>query len=123
MIPQNINVQLEGLEKIKESTESYIITVVNKSDLNTKINTKLKDLAFISTIKNKGIDNLKNTIVKRINSKNKFSDKTTVTNIRHVNELKLTLNEIDIIISGVENNITNDFLSSNIRQSVSSWNK
>ena len=68
MIPQNINVQLEGLEKIKESTESYIITVVNKSDLNTKINTKLKDLAFISTIKNKGIDNLKNTIVKRINS-------------------------------------------------------
>ena len=32
--------------------------------------------------------------------------------------LKLTLDEIDIIISGVENNITNDFLSSNIRQSL-----
>ena len=115
---QNINVQLEGLEKIKESTKSYIVTVVNKSDLNTKINTKLKDLAYISAIKNKGIDNLKNTIVNRINSKNKFSDKTTITNIRHVNELKLTLDEIDIIISGVENNITNDFLSSNIRQSL-----
>ena len=43
---QNINVQLEGLEKIKESAEGYIITVVNKSDLNTKINTKLKDLAL-----------------------------------------------------------------------------
>ena len=35
-----------------------------------------------------------------------------------MNELKLTLDEIDIIISGVENNITNDFLSSNIRQSL-----
>jgi len=115
---QNINVQLEGLEKIKKLTESYILTVVNKSDLNTKINPKLKNLVFISAIKNKGIDNLKNTIVKRINSKNKFTDKTTVTNIRHVNELKLTLNEIEIIISGVENNITNDFLSSNIRQSL-----
>ena len=115
---QNINVQLEGLEKIKKLTESYILTVVNKSDLNTKINPKLKNLVFISAIKNKGIDNLKNTIVKRVNSKNKFTDKTTVTNIRHVNELKLTLNEIEIIISGVENNITNDFLSSNIRQSL-----
>ena len=52
-------------------------------------------------------------------SKNLSSNDTIITNLRHYQELKLTLNEINVIINGISSGITGDFLSINIRQALS----
>ena len=47
-----------------------------------------------------------------------FNDDTIITNLRHYDELKLSLVEIDTIIKGVEKNLSGDLLAFNIRQSL-----
>ena len=41
-----------------------------------------------------------------------------MTNLRHYNELQLTLHEIHTIIEGMKKNISGDFLAINIRQAL-----
>lgn len=111
----NIKNQLKNLKNI--STKETLV-VINKTDLNPQIKKNYKNAIFISAKNNEGIDSLKESLLNFVNLKDLSNDQTIITNLRHYNELLLTLNEIDVIIKGITDGITSDFLSINIRQAL-----
>ena len=112
---KNIENQIKNLNKISKKDS---LLVINKVDLNPQIKNNYKDAIFISAKKNKGINSLKESLLSFVNIKDLSHDQTIITNLRHYNELLLTLNEIDVIIKGLKDGITSDFLSINIRQAL-----
>ncbi len=114
----NINNQLEELNKVKKECRENILIIANKIDLNNGSNNKLKNSIPISAKYNKGIDNLKKELLKFVNTKELSNNETIVTNLRHYEELQLTLNEINIVIEGINNSVTGDLLAVNIRQAL-----
>jgi tRNA modification GTPase len=118
-VNSNIKSQLEELKKVKETINEELFVVVNKIDLKKDTSFNLENAIQISAKKNIGITELKSKLLNVVNSKNLSSNDTIITNLRHYQELKLTLNEINVIINGISSGITGDFLSINIRQALS----
>ena len=110
------NEDLELLDKIKN--KNYII-VINKNDLESKIDiTKLdKDkIIYISALNNEGIDELKNKIKSIFNlDKIETSDLTYLTNARSISLLKQSLNAITDIKIGIGNNLPIDMLEIDLK--------
>ena len=69
-------------------------------------------------IDNIGIDELKDKIFdfSMINALD--NNKTIVTNQRHYEQLKNTLNELELVIEGLNNGLSGDLLAINIKQSL-----
>ena len=113
----NILNELNNFKKIEKNISGKIITIVNKIDL-IKNKEKLNDAIYISAKNKIGINNLKHNLLNSINTNKLYNDDTIITNLRHYDELKLSLVEIDTIIKGVEKNLSGDLLAFNIRQSL-----
>jgi tRNA modification GTPase len=110
--------QLLELEKIKESTKEKLLLVINKVDLNPEIRKDFKDALFISAKNEQGIESLKERLLTFVNTAQLSNNDTIVTNLRHYEELQLTLNEINAITEGLDSGLTGDFLAINIRQAL-----
>ena len=114
---QVIENQIQELKKIKETHSKKIIVVINKTDLNSKISIGEETIS-ISAKNGKGIENLKERLIKFVNTTSISDNESIVTNLRHFEELQLTLHEIESVINGMEDGISGDFLSTNIRQAL-----
>ena len=112
----NLDNQLLELEKIKTSAGDKLLLVINKIDLNPEIKDNFKNALFISAKKNEGIEALKERLLTFVNTEQLSNNETIVTNLRHYEELQLTLHEINSIIDGLNSGLTGDFLAVNIRQ-------
>ena len=110
--------QLLELEKIKTSAGDKLLLVINKIDLNPEIKDNFKNALFISAKKDEGIETLKERLLTFVNTEQLSNNETIVTNLRHYEELQLTLHEINSIIDGLNSGLTGDFLAVNIRQSL-----
>ncbi len=110
--------QIVELNKIKETAKEKLLVVINKIDLNTEVKNEFKDALFISAKKDEGIETLKARLLKFVNTEQLSNNETIVTNLRHYEELQLTLHEINTIIEGLNSGLTGDFLAINIRQSL-----
>ena len=110
--------QLEELNKIKKTSKDKLLVVVNKIDLNASIKADFSNALFISAKNDKGIELLKDKLLAFVNTEQLSNNETIVTNLRHFDELQLTLHEIETIISGVNSGLTGDFLAINIRQAL-----
>tara|TARA_B100000214_G_scaffold324278_1_gene261185 strand:+ start:5131 stop:6480 length:1350 start_codon:yes stop_codon:yes gene_type:complete len=106
------------LKRLNKKSKEKTIIVVNKIDLKPKIKNNYKNVIFISAKNKVGIDSLKESLLNFVNMKNLSDNDNIITNLRHYNELKLTLKEINEIIKGLDNEMTGDFLSINIRQAL-----
>ena len=113
-----IESQLEELNKIKKTVKDKLLVIINKTDLNNKLKSNFNNALFISAKNNQGIDLLKDKLLAFVNTEQLSNNETIVTNLRHFDELQLTLNEIETIISGINSGLTGDFLAINIRQSL-----
>ena len=114
----NLDNQLLELEKIKTSAGDKLLLVINKIDLNPEIKDNFKNALFISAKKDEGIETLKERLLTFVNTEQLSNNETIVTNLRHYEELQLTLHEINSIINGLNSGLTGDFLAVNIRQSL-----
>ena len=114
----NIEAQEKEIVKIKK-LQNKLIVVVNKTDLNPNIYETLKEknYLFISAKNKDGIEDLKKTIIKSIDT-NLSSDETVISNSRHQEELSNTLKEIIAVMGGLNNGISGDLLAINIRQAL-----
>ena len=112
----DLDSQLLELEKIKTSAGDKLLLVINKIDLNPEIKDNFKDALFISAKKDEGIEILKERLLTFVNTEQLSNNETIVTNLRHYEELQLTLHEINSIIDGLNSGLTGDFLAVNIRQ-------
>ena len=104
------------LKKIKEKNKRKILVVVNKVDV-SKIQLKKKYIS-ISAKTGEGIPILENELLKFINTEKISESDSIVSNLRHYEQLQLTLHEINNILKGLENNISGDFLAINTRQAL-----
>ncbi|MEE2930909.1 MAG: tRNA uridine-5-carboxymethylaminomethyl(34) synthesis GTPase MnmE [Bacteroidota bacterium] len=113
---KDIKKQTEDLKQIKEKSPGRYITIINKIDINNIKN--IPEAICISAKKEIGLDKLKQQLINITTNQRLSNNETIVTNIRHYEELTLTLHEINTIIEGLNNNISGEFLASNIRQAL-----
>jgi tRNA modification GTPase len=114
----NITSQLKELNKVTGEIKDKLLVIVNKIDLKPEIEEDLKNAIFISAKNNEGIETLKEKLLTFVNTKDFSNNETIVTNLRHYDELQLTLKEINTIIDGIKKGVSGDFLASNIRQAL-----
>ena len=113
---QVLKLQLSELEKIKKDNKGKVLVIVNKIDI-SDIELK-EDYIPISAKTGKGIAKLQNKLLNFINTEKISDNDSIISNLRHYEQLQLTLHEINIIMHGMENNISGDLLSINIRQAL-----
>ena len=114
---QNIENQIKELRKIKETLSEKIVIITNKIDLNPNISINEETIS-ISAKTGEGIENLKEKLIKFVNTTSISDNESIVTNLRHFEELQLTLHEIESVIKGMKGDVSGDFLSVNIRQAL-----
>ena len=113
---ENVDKQIKKLNKLSNNSIASKIIAINKIDI--KNNTKVDKAIYISAKKNIGINDLKEKLIE-LSSINKLSNQTTIiTNTRHLQELKNTRDEVNLIISALDNNISSEFVASNIREAL-----
>ena len=115
---KNINEQIKNIDNLNFNNNEIVIRVINKEDLKGENIIEDNDYLHISALKNTGIDKLKNKLISFYKSQKSSNNDTIITNVRHYNELKNTLTEINAIIEGLKNNTSSDFLTINIRQAL-----
>jgi len=113
---ENVDKQIIKLNKLSNNSIASKIIAINKIDI--KNNTSVDKAIYLSAKKNIGIDTLKEKLIE-LSSINKLSNQTTIiTNTRHLQELKNTREEVNLIISALDNNISSEFIASNIREAL-----
>ena len=113
---QELESQIMELNKVRKDNREKILVIVNKIDV-SDIDLK-EDYIAISAKNGEGISALKNKLLNFINTEKISENDSIVSNLRHYEQLQLTLHEINSIINGMKNNISGDFLSVNIRQAL-----
>jgi tRNA modification GTPase len=113
-----IETQEKEITDIIRRKEKLII-VVNKIDKKNYIKDKMikKGYICISANNKDSTKILKQEILNETNS-NISTNETIITNIRHQSELTKTLTEILIIKDGINNDLSSDLLSINIKQAL-----
>lgn len=114
---QEVEAQIAEVEKL----QIPLVLVANKSDLLSP--QQQLDLAnlnpnFISARNKEGIDELKEEILRKVNLHQISTDDVLVTNIRHVEALQQTRESLDRVLFGIDNPVTSDFLSMDIKQAL-----
>lgn len=116
--------ELNIIEKIK--TKKYI-TIINKSDLDNKLEIdklNLKNIIYTSTLKKKGIDELKNKIIEIYNLEEiENNDMTYLNNARSISLLKESMNLIISSIENINNNFPIDIVEIDIKESCKKLNE
>lgn len=114
----------ELLEKIKD--KNYII-VINKCDLENRLNIddlNLKNIIKMSILNEEGLKELKEKIKEIYNLENiEVSDMTYLSNSKDIALLKESLNYINSSINGINNNIPIDMVEIDIKQSCEKLNE
>src|SRR5690606_36569179 len=98
-----------------------LVTIINKSDLLTeaqRVAFTILNPLYISAKEQIGIEELKEELLNQVNLSNINTDDVMVTNIRHVEALQNTQTALEKVLYGIENPITSDFLSMDIRQAL-----
>ena len=111
-----IEEQLGKLEK----DEIPFIAVGNKCD---KANPALlkeleKKLVMISAASGENLDVLKHDILESVHLEKIRTDQTIVTNLRHYQGLKETNDALEDVLTGLDEELTNDFLALDIRNAL-----
>ena len=108
----------EQLEKLKAGKVPFI-GVANKVDLaSADIDRKSKDsedLVVISALNQDHIDQIKQSILNKVQANQIDTDHTIITNIRHYDSLNETKKALTDVLNGIEQNIANDLLAQDLR--------
>jgi tRNA modification GTPase len=110
------------VERLK-NTGIPFIPVGNKvdtvsSDQKTTFQREIPTMVFLSAASREGLEELKDALVARVNTDSFQSGDVVVTNVRHWQSLLQTKDALDRVISGIEGQVTGDFLAMDIRQSL-----
>ena len=115
---QNITAEeLELLAKIKKKNH---IIVINKTDLENRLNLYVDNAIKISIKDNTGIDNIKNRITEIFNlDKISTTDMSYLSNARSISLLKQSLKKIDECITNITKDAPIDIIELDLKEC---WN-
>ncbi|RYF26508.1 MAG: tRNA uridine-5-carboxymethylaminomethyl(34) synthesis GTPase MnmE [Flavobacteriales bacterium] len=115
--PDELEEQLTDLKKI----EIPYLAIVNKADLFTdeqKASFAQQEVLFLSAKENVGVEELKAALLAKVNLHAINTSEILVTNIRHVEALKNTEQSLANVLHNIDNPVTSDFLSMDIKQAL-----
>ncbi|HEY5406324.1 MAG TPA: tRNA uridine-5-carboxymethylaminomethyl(34) synthesis GTPase MnmE [Ginsengibacter sp.] len=110
----------EIISDIKKQNNN-VIAVANKIDCSDEkslqhFKERFRESIFISAKMNTGIELLKEKLFNIVAGNSELSENIVLTNVRHYNALKEVQASLDDIKKGIENKISGDLLSSDIRR-------
>ncbi|MEI6454741.1 MAG: tRNA uridine-5-carboxymethylaminomethyl(34) synthesis GTPase MnmE [bacterium] len=116
---------MEALKEFREVTESrtkHLILVGNKTDKLKVLPTGFKqfveyDTVFVSGKRKENIHLIAETLLKKI-GKTEIQGEVIISNTRHFEALKKTLQSIREIYRGIKSNVSTDLLSTDIRKAL-----
>ena len=119
LLNNNEKLNDEDLELIEKTKDKTTIVVVNKNDLESKLDLsdlKLSNVVYINTIDNEGIRSLKDKIKEIFNlEKLDKSDFNYITNTRQIAKIKECLNIILEIENGINDEVALDMLEIDLK--------
>lgn len=117
---QNIGLIEQQINDVEKLNIPHV-TVVNKSDLlSPEQQQEFTSFQpnFISAKNKEGIEELKKEILRKINLSQINTDDILVSNIRHLEALQNTHEALERVLNGIDNPVTSDFLSMDIKQAL-----
>ncbi|WP_316765850.1 tRNA uridine-5-carboxymethylaminomethyl(34) synthesis GTPase MnmE [Pedobacter frigiditerrae] len=115
--PNELEEQLTDLKKI----DIPYLAIVNKADLFTdqqKAAFEKQQVLFLSAKEGIGVEELKTSLLEKVNLHSINTSETLVTNIRHVEALKNTEKALANVLNNIDNPVTSDFLAMDIKQAL-----
>ncbi len=114
---------VEDIDNLKGNVDTSILPVANKVDLGGgKIySDKFKgiaDLNFISAKSGHGLEPLKLSLFETVVGGNNLNDGVILSNVRHYEELKATLQNLHKAKIGIENKLSGELVASDIRSAL-----
>ncbi|HTA28464.1 MAG TPA: tRNA uridine-5-carboxymethylaminomethyl(34) synthesis GTPase MnmE [Bacteroidia bacterium] len=114
---------LEDLSKLKRNDEIPVFAVANKVDRgDEKIYTykfkSIPDTCLLSAKNGHGIDALKRKLFDAVVQGNNLNDGVILSNARHYEELKATLQNLHKAKMGIENKLSGELVASDIRSAL-----
>jgi tRNA modification GTPase len=123
-----INKRADKIRKMTADSDTRLIILVNKIDLGSqevvdnlkkKIYLDIDDsLIFISAKNLTGLDRLKRTLARIIDTKRLAGEDVIITNLRHYEALRSVSESMDRVISGLEQDTPEDLIAIDIRQAI-----
>ncbi len=115
--PQELTEQITDLRTL----DIPFLALVNKADLLTperKAEFEAPEVLFLSAKDGIGVEELKIALLEKVNLHSINTAETLVTNIRHVEALKNTELSLYRVLQYIDNPVTSDFLSMDIKQAL-----
>jgi tRNA modification GTPase len=99
------------------------LKVANKTDkakdnIIRELKAQHPDTIFISSGKKENLEALKSRVLELVNMDKFRTGNTIVTNVRHYDSLTKTRESLLDILTGLDNEVTNDFVAMDIRRSL-----
>lgn len=105
----------KDLEEI--SDDKHVVVIANKTDLSSDSSADRNHISLSAKHKS-GLDELTKALKVACDDIVGSQNNTIVSNMRHVEALKLALKDLEQVRTGLDNNITGDFLAMDIRSSL-----
>jgi tRNA modification GTPase len=125
---ESINNRAEAIREIISGSGKRLFILINKTDLalpgqqsglTDNINlVEDETLLFISAKEKTGLDDLRLKLSEVVSKGKLNSDDVIITNIRHYESLMNVSESLDRVLSGLDNNIPEDFIAIDIRQAI-----
>ena len=124
------NYEIEKINDIKQyllKSGKIIITVINKIDIATQqqldtiklhLSDTLNNILLISAKKEQYIEELTNLLYEKAGISEDINNDIIVNNVRHYEALQHSLESIERIIEGLNNNIPSDFIAQDARETI-----
>ena len=124
------NYEIEKINDIKQyllESGKIIITVINKIDIATQqqldtiklhLSDTLNNIILISAKKEQYIEELTNLLYENAGISEDINNDIIVNNVRHYEALQHSLESIERIIEGLNNNIPSDFIAQDARETI-----
>ena len=124
------NYEIEKINDIKQyllDSGKIIITVINKIDIATQqqldtiklhLSDTLNNILLISAKKEQYIEELTNLLYENAGISEDINNDIIVNNVRHYEALQHSLESIERIIEGLNNNIPSDFIAQDARETI-----
>ena len=124
------NYEIEKINDIKQyllESGKIIITAINKIDIATQqqldtiklhLSDTLNNILLISAKKEQYIEELTNLLYEKAGISEDINNDIIVNNVRHYEALQHSLESIERIIEGLNNNIPSDFIAQDARETI-----
>lgn len=109
------NEEVDLLGKIKNKNH---IVVINKNDLDKKIDVNIENAVYLSAINKEGIEDLKSKIIDIFNLENiEASDLNYLSSARSISLIEQSLEKVESAIGAINNNLPIDIVEIDIKES------